>query len=393
MSLSRRQRRRGDPNVRVRRRDLGPIIANQYGPAVMQTVVYVSNKEGTRLRVLEGIRGCSIDMSNFRETTWNLSLVVDRDQDFDPLSDWARVDFQVLMPDGDLKSYPRGVYKFDRTSASHTRGGDSWSLEGYSAELLLMQDGPEQAYKVESGTMVLRKVLDIITDRGIDERRIKLPLSEDKALKTPRMFDPGQNEDQMSWFGICNGLLGSAAFAALWVDSDNRWYTDKLKDINDQQPAVYYGPGLEEEPIILDGADEVQDDERFANKVIVTSEDPNEKNPVFATAKNTDPNSEGSRLNYGRWKIKRVAKPNVVDKESAQRIANSQLRTSSAFKQTLSYRTPPDPERGVREYHHIRIPQKRGPELIGTFRNVGFSQDCYPSPKEMSFESSRTERV
>ncbi len=51
MPRRRTQRRKGDVNVRVRQRELGPLIANMWGPQRTRTLMYVTdamgNEQGT----------------------------------------------------------------------------------------------------------------------------------------------------------------------------------------------------------------------------------------------------------------------------------------------------------------------------------------------------------
>ena len=51
--------------------------------------------------------------------------------------------------------------------------------------------------------------------------------------------------------------------------------------------------------------------------------------------------------------------------------------------------TPPDPERGIKEYHHVTIPVEGDDDIDFVFRNVGWTWNLYPNPTEMSFESTR----
>ncbi len=382
------KRPRRDVQIRVQRRDLGAIIANEFGPVRMRTIIRKSNSKGDPKKILEHIDQASIDVSNFRETTWECGISMERDEGFKPLTDWIKIEEEVLVGE-EWKTYPRGVYKFLEKGGTINRAQQKWDLQGYSAEIILHSDGPNNVYTVPKDTNILARVRDIIIARGFDAEQCLFPFNNDKILGHGVQFDPNEDDSKGTWLRICNRLLGMGGFHALAVTADGQFITDELRDVRVQKPIVKYGPRSDQEPIVLDGVTELYGMESFCNMVIVTSEDPKQLPPVFAVAKNNDPNSEGSYQQLGRWVKRRIKKEHIVSQFSAQLLADRNLQAGSSFAHQISYSTPPDPERGLKEYHEMYIPVDDDDDIDAVFRNTGWSQEVYPQPLEMQFESSR----
>lgn len=365
-------------------------IAGFFGPAQMRTNIYVSNISGDKLRLLPYVQAASISLNNFRDATWELSIAFDRNDEFNPFKDWIKIEAEVYVKDKWV-SFPLGLYKFDKIGGSHTTSSSTWELTGYSGEILFVQDTLRNVRTIKAGSYILRTVRNDLIAAGVPEERISFPMSEDKKINTSLVFDPFNDESNGTKLRVWNTLLNAGGFFALYTDSEGRFVTSSYKDVRTQEPSVIYGDGGEK--IVLDGISDNWDDESFANAVVVISEDPNQTPPIVAHAENNDPNSDASRVNLGFWKVKKVTRKTLPDLATAKKIAKSELQASSGFWRTIGWSTPPDPERGPKEYYSFNIGRENTDDITGIFRGGNFSMDVYPFPKEMSFEGSKTEEV
>ena len=375
-------------------RALAPVIQNLRGPLRPRTRLYASDINGRKLGVLDRVRDAAVDMSNFRDAAWQLSLTMDRDRDFNPLEDWVKAEVEVRLR-GEWVQYPFGLYKFRTKGGRHLRERSVWELEGYSAELLVLDDVARSVFTVAATDNILATVRAILLDRGVPPAKIRLPMDKDKAIGRAQIFDPFADSSKAAWLRICNSLLNSGGFTALYTDAESNFFAEPVTEITTEEPAVRYGPDVAagEEPIVLDEVEDDFDDERFANAMIVSSEDPSQDPPITAVAENNDPDSAGSFQRLGRWVVKEIKLRTIPDQATADRVARAQLQAASGYYRTLGWRTPPDPERGPREYFGFYIPRKETAPVVGEFRGTGFQMGLTPHPQEMSFEASKIERV
>lgn len=370
-------------------------IGGFFGPTEMRTRIYVTDRRGEDRVLLDGVTGASVECNNFRDATWSLALEMRRNLDFDPVRDYVLVVIEVRVQDGrgfeEWRKYPMGLYRFRAPSGDYMRSHTTWSLTGQSLESLILEDPIRGVYTVPANSFVLASVKNILIEASVPEGMINLPHHQDRRVSTAQVFDPFAEEAQSSKLRVCNALLAAGGFAALWCDRRGRFTSAKLTALSNRPPSVRYAP--DGEHLMLDGVSEEKNEDRFANVVVVSSQDPEQEPPITAIAENNDPNSPGSYAQLGYWKVKEVKMQTISSREAAQEIANHQLKAASSYYQTITYRSKPDPERTARERMSASVEGFGTVALEGEFDVGSFSFDAHPMMREMSFTANRVRSV
>lgn len=343
--------------ARDRKRHIARTLAGIYGPVQMRYRMFVSNRRGEEVAELADWETGEVDLSNNRSASWALSLSMRRTQRIDPLVDYvlAACDLRV-QPEGDWERFPLGLYRFDLPSYEYLEGVELWELGGSSPEMLLEDSGPQGEYAVREGTGVLRAVRDIIADRGWPASTVNFPpASEDRDLLNDMAFDPTSESGGSSWLNICNALLGARSFAALRTDRHGKWWTRRLSDLNDGEPDVVYADAWapEGERLLIGDPTSDYTDNRFANVVIVRSQDVDQEPPIIAVARNDNPDSPASVQNLDRVVTKEVNLQSISSQEDAEITARAELQAATSFYRRVSISTLPDPRRTIRESYEV----------------------------------------
>lgn len=377
-------------------------ISGYQGPTLYKTRAYVSDKEGRKKYLLDGIRDLSVNFSNYRDNTWETSITVDKGPDFNPFTDWVKVEVEAHITGVGVKTYEVGLYHFfDDIGSEHFRDHTVWSLTGTSGEGLLVNDTTRNVFTVPKGAKILKTVKNLLLGLKIPASMIALPMDQDKELRNGLVFDPFQDEENSSKLGIINKLLNAGGWYALYTLGNGVFTTIKIRDLDKLQPDFFYGPPDEGgEPLLINSITDSYNMEGWANAVIVTSEDPvqavEEKKQKGKTAKRIRGIAEDlqSYNDVGYWKVKRVKYKHIVDQEEADRLAKAQLKAASHKHRTVSYTIFPDPEHfgpkmSARLLHYTD--DLDTPIVRGVFKDVNASWNLHPRPKEIVFESSRSE--
>lgn len=318
-----------------------------------------SDISGTKIEELSSIETASVSLSNYRDHTWELTLPV-REAERSGLNLFGGyVRAEVLLRDAFYRaaerwlSFSMGLYRFDFPRGSDSPVERTYDLTGKSLEALLLQDMAHEGYLAPTGSWVLGTVRQILMDWGVPSGRINFPpASEDKQLTSDAFFDPYQDASGCYWLRICNSLLASGGFYALYTDRDGRFVTKEIESGLSTE-SVFYGTTEDSERLITDEIGWEYGDESFANRVVVYSGDPNEATPVVGIAENNDPDSPISIPNYGVVQREPVTMQNIVSEAEANKIALAQLRLATSLHLTLNVSTLPDPRRGPREVYRL----------------------------------------
>ncbi len=386
------------------------ILEGRTGGAEFRYRLYRSNVSGQKLEELPGVEGASVTLSNYRDHTWELSLPMRATTRLDVFRDYVKLVIELRDGEGWLR-YPFGLYYFDAPKGRDDRLTTGWSLVGRSPEATLLTDSAHQTYTVLAGTGVLARVRQILLDRGVPADRIAFPTT-DKALTSPATFDPLQDAEGSKWLRICNALLAAGGFYALYADNEGRLTTKEIEDLPDKEAGVAYGTEEGTERLIGDSSGDAwvdfeYDDERFANRVVVYSSDPNQSPTITAVAELhayqpaspppgvivlVDPDSRVSVEALGRVVQKEpVVLQNLISQAEANRLALANLRLASSMDLKLAFPTVPDPRRVPRETYALDV-RRDGERLYGeTWPVTGFTLPL--DLKEMVHEVSRQVRV
>lgn len=321
------------------------VLEGYAGPVEMTHHLIVSDKFGNELRPLPDWDAASIEMSNFTDATWKLSLTARQTDAFDPESDYLTAVVDLKVGDTTERFY-MGQYVFMARSYTYSEQLRLWGLEGRSPEELLAQDSPTAVYTVPVDAPALTTVRDILVTLGVPNNRINFP-TDDKNIPNGLVFNPTDENEEKTWLRICNDILGSCGFAALKTDRFGKFFTYELGDPMKAPPDVIYGPTeiLNAENFIGEEATDDWDYERFANRIVVISSDVNQDPPLVAVAENHNPNSRASIERLGRIRTKRVTTSTASSLEDMQRIADAELIKASGFYRRSTIKTLKDPRR------------------------------------------------
>jgi hypothetical protein len=323
------------------------ILEGLRGTIEYEPKLYRSNIEGEKLEELETIDEATFDLSNFRDNTWELNLSMRDAARLDVWKDYVKLEMTVAAG-GESITRDFGLYIFDVPSGFDSPMALHYTLTGQSPEILLMGGTAQFGYSVAAGTGVLAAVRNILINEedatipgGIPPGRLHLPPEDQDVALTRRFFaDPFVNAEDTRWLRIVNQLLAAGGFYALYTTNEGRFATKKIPATDRLERDLTYGTEPETDRIITSDTIPFENDqENFANRVIVQSGDPTEAASI-AYAENHDPNSPVSRENYGRWKQQDpVVLPNFVTAAEAQLLANAALRRASGLNSIRQFET------------------------------------------------------
>ena len=219
---------------------VGLVLSGRRGAVRMRSRLYLTDINATKIKELPKVDSAKIDLSNYRTATWKLSPQMHAWHGFDPLSDFILATTELKM-DGEWHEYPRGLYTFlGHSKTHHITHSEYSSLPGESLEGLLAADGPNGAYEVTKGTGILSAVRQILLDRGIPSEKIQFATRADKPLSTNMVFETNGEGQEETWISICNELLSSGGFYALWTDELGNFVTCNCGDLENREPNLYY---------------------------------------------------------------------------------------------------------------------------------------------------------
>ena len=348
------------------------ILIGALGQIEYRFKVWRSNDTGDLLEELSGVaESATIDMSNMRDHTWELTLPMEAVEGFDLFSEWVKITVRISAGGYSVRK-PFGLYLFDVPRGSDTPMYQKWELTGKSPEARLMGSTYEKGYAVPAGTGAFAAIREILLEQGVPERMISLP-SEDEDTPLPRGYfaDPFQDSEGTRPLRVCNGLAASVGALALWADNDGALTSRKIRDSNAIETDITYGTVEDSDPMIT--SEEIPfeyDDENFANRVVVYSGDPAEA-ASYGVAENHDPNSRVSYENWGSWKQNEpISLPKLVSPAEAAKVARQALRRASGMNLVRSFETDFDTR--------IKPRQSYGMEVFGDDGRAIMTRAAWP---------------
>ena len=368
------------------------ILAGHRGEVEFDYQLWQSNVSGDERYLIESVESASVNLSNFRDHTWELGVNLLEDKNIDPFLDYVKLVVRIRSSLDNWIDFPMGLYRFDAPKGSDNQFFTSWDLTGRSIEAILLDNMAATGYKVASGTGVLAATRTILAAQGIPNGRINFP-SADVTLTTDMIFSPFQDADSCYWLRICNSLLAAGGFYALWTDGEGYFTTREIEEGNEREVAIkYLGNGAED----ADGEELItgdigwEYDPEFWNKVVVYS-DAEANPPIVAVAQLHNlnvsaPNAytyivvdEESEFAYEALGNRFLTRPpesyqNIRSTSEARRLAKSLLKRSATKRLTLTVPTMPDPRRGPREDYSITARRSDGDEIhSGRHRVTGWT--------------------
>lgn len=379
----------------VRRRTEALMLSGERGSINYKPYLFLSNINAEEVGELPGVMGAEVNLSNYRDHTWELSLECEDSDAWNPLSDWvlAAMDISTAMDPVPIRYY-LGLYRFFLPEADDQPEGRYWTLSGQSPEMLLASDVAVSGWRVAAGANVMDAVRDLLTSVGIPASRITLPPST-KTIPNGLYFDPIKDGEKAKKIRIVNHLLSIAGYEAIQTTKRGQFFAVESQPLSKREPTVHYGDE-HDDMILRVGIPRRANTDRFANEILVTSQDPNQDPRIFAVARDTDPNSPISVLpsGLGYSVTEHITRPTLTDQETADRIAATELERSAAYQEVRTIQTMLDPRRGPGEsYEADAYNAKEEHILDGKWGVVNWRMPLNRNdPGEMTHEMSRTAR-
>ena len=148
---------------------------------------------------------------------------------------------------------------------------------------------------------------------------------------------------------ILKDLASACNFYVPWADQTGAIVTRTRDDLATRTPDVTYTGNN----FVLIPIAEESETQRFANQIVVVSEDPN-VGIISSTATNTDPDSPTSTVTLGRT-ITKVIRRTVADQTTADAIAETELGQSGSLYRRATLATQPDPRRWAHEVMALEV--------------------------------------
>ncbi|MDP9475227.1 MAG: hypothetical protein M3R38_05955, partial [Actinomycetota bacterium] len=363
------------------------------GPIRMQNRLFLSDSTGSELAPLPEWEEASVTMSNYADATWTLDLKARHTDAFDPLRDHILAAIDVMVA-GTWERFYMGLYRFVVPSYSYLEHLRTWTLTGRSLEEVLRQDEPSEGYTAAAGTGALAAAKTIILGGGIPAGMIRFPVA-DKPLPHGLYFDPLDESGATSRLGIVNEILNAGGFEALKADRHGRFYAREMNEDSKRAPDVFYGPHNvpDAENFVGEEVSDDWDDERFANRIVVTSDDVNQDPPLVAVAENRNPDSRGSYERMGRWITKRVNLKTITSQVDADRMARAQLEAASGFYRRATINTLRDPRREPDETYEMAVDSEGVRVMDGRWRVINWSLSMSGGLEPMQHEIAKVEKL
>ena len=355
-----------------------------------------SNVLGEDLGLVPGyIRGTgTVGMSNARAHAWELSfdMLQVPTSSFDPVREFVKVYADVTAGSA-TNSYPLGLYRLAKPSADVRKSHRIWHCKGFSLEDLLARHETDTGYSVPKGTDALLRAQDLIMQHaGVPGDRVLFP-AVSAPLRHAQQFDPGSDSSTASWLSIVNQLLNAAGYYAAQTDADGNFVTEKMGSQAVLEPDVRYDESYER--MVTGSITDDWNDERFANKIVVRSQDVADTPPLVAKAYNRNPDSEGS-INYlGRTVQKTINMQTATSLADLQTMAQAELEKASGYYRKLAVTHLFDPRVwGPRKVYGLELTDAAGDSIIsGRWNHLSASVNLSHPAQPMSAEVSRIEEV
>lgn len=369
------------------------LLRGKYGPPVHTYDLWVSDKNASRIKKLKVKEGGEVRFSNTADASWELSVTIKSENNFNPSNDLVLVT-DTVSAGGYSEQFPMGLYVFDDLQGQIWESHSEWDLTGYSLERVLSQDMPE-VYFAPKNSNVLTLVSNIITAQGFPLTSIDFPLTPNAVKLLPKDFlvtvvDSG---DSAWWLVICNTLLKAAGFNQLTTTAEGKFYTRLVIDYFTRAADLTYGPSSGAYGMLIPPLQLTADMEAFGNRVLVMSKDTQDTPPLFAVAENHNPNSAASIERYGRRRtVPPISLDTVMDLATIQAWASIYIQLHSSYFQKLSLTTFPDPRCGPGQIYAIQgIPDGETHQEVvnGNYIVAGWSQSLDSPRSAMTHDCSK----
>ncbi len=155
-------------------RQLSAMLQGYRGEPEIRFRLYRADIAGNEIEEFYGAENISVNVNNYRENSWEMSLETIEDSRYLLYKDFIKAKVEVKAPiDKDWEVFPLGMYKFTSPQATHEET-TRWSITGKSLEYIAQRSyaGP---YATPAGRGVLEEARLILMTLGVPVERINFP--------------------------------------------------------------------------------------------------------------------------------------------------------------------------------------------------------------------------
>lgn len=244
--------------------------------------------------------------------------------------DWLSCRVKVtyrLTAEGQPYSWPAGVFLAGAAPADYTSTGPVYKIELYDKLIVPAQDVLDEAFSLDTGTVVTSAVRDLLESTG--ERNLAVTESAE-TLAQPLTWDAGTSK-----LRVINDLLAAINYWSLWCDATGQYRVEP-----------YQRPGLRPvQHTFVDGEDCIYlprftvDADYFAvpNKMVCIAQTDGDTEPLVSVRllDDIDPDSPYTAEARGRTIAQVVSDVAATSQDVLDDIADRKLREAAQVTRTF----------------------------------------------------------
>ena len=321
------------------------VTAALTGPSVRLTYRFEKRSlaNGYIADVTEYITGGQLDGNNDRAVFATARFSILPESGINTLADHIAPICRLLVDGSYWYEDQVGLFALNASDKSYSPGLETWDVGANDLTIHLMERTLTAAHTVASGanyvsgTGGIRAVIDLAGLRhAIPATTLTLPADRTWPIGTPLLT-------------VVNDLLHACNMYSCWATRDGTIISRTTDTLATRTPdAAYSGTDF-----VLSPIREQAEVTRFANQVVVISEDAN-SGLISSTATNSDPDSPTSTVTLGRT-ITKVIRRSVAGQTAADAIAASELQEASSLYRRATLSLQPDPRRWAHEVLSLEV--------------------------------------
>lgn len=312
----------------------------------------------------DAVYSCEIEMDNDRPVKRSAEFEIDAaalpvafDPDTDHIAVIAILEVPTYQNDGrwviQEVELHMGLFHLDVPRRRYEEGGHIfWDVSASDVTVHLLTAKFITPYTVASGTAYMDAVETILGLVGLHFH----PGAATDVTPVSYTWAPGT-----TYWQAVHDLLYGINYYDVWADGEGHFHTAERIDPSTETAVVTYS--TEAEPRMVVGPFETESDHtRWANRIVVVIDDPR-RTPEYALRVNNDPDSPISIVTLsadgGGFAVvnsdPEISGGKVVDIETAQEIADFELKDRACRAAPATLRTFADPRRAPNESYAITV--------------------------------------
>lgn len=315
------------------------IAAALTGPNVRLTYRFEKRSAANILQadVTESVTAAQVDGNNDRAVFSTARFSILPESGINPLADHIAPLMRLLVDGSYWYEEQFGLFALTVPDKTRTPAAEVWDVSANDLTIRLMERTLTAAHTVASGanyvsgTGGVRALLDAVGLRhAIPGTSLTLPADRTWAIGTP-------------YLTVVNDLLQACNMYTCWATRDGTIVSRVTDTLATRTPDATYTVN----DFVLSPIKEQVEMARFANQVVIVSEDAN-SGLITSVATNADPDSPTSTVSLGHT-ITKTIRRSVADQTTANAIAAAELQEAGSLYRRATLSLQPDPRRWAHE--------------------------------------------